>query len=255
MRSALAGVSGVQKVDVELSSATVTAVPEVTKSQLRSALEEAGYGASKIEQKKPSKQASHDREEKEGSTKEKHLPSFTVNTVEGKVISAEDLEGHVVLVDFWGTWCPPCVREAPHLQDLYEKWKQKGLVILGPAVGDSRKSVIKFRDRKRLTYPMVIESATIQELFQQEIGRFEGVPTMYLFDRNGLLRTTWTGYQKPEVLKSAVATLLGENESDQDQSSAGSSSNTNNETASHAEAKTITATFKVANMVEREDKL
>ncbi len=189
-----------------------------------------------------------------GELEEKQtIPKFSITTLDGKTISGEALEGQVVLVNFWGTWCPPCVREAPHLQQMYEKWKEEGLVILGLAVSDTEKSVKNFREEEGLTYPMAVKTKSVQKTFKQAVGEFGGIPTIYLFDRRGQLKHAWTGYQKPGLLKSAISGLI-EGQTDED-STDKPSDPTPEAGKKPAEKEAVTATFKVVNLVEREDKL
>ncbi len=62
---------------------------------------------------------------------ENPAPNFTMQSAEGNAISLSQFKGKVVMIDFWATWCPPCVKSIPEVKNLWKKYKDKGLVILG----------------------------------------------------------------------------------------------------------------------------
>ena len=64
-------------------------------------------------------------------------PDFELNNLEGQLVSLGDLRGKPVLINFWATWCPPCRAEMPYLQQIYEEWSDKGLVLLAINIGES----------------------------------------------------------------------------------------------------------------------
>src|SRR5436190_1317967 len=64
--------------------------------------------------------------------------SITADNPKGSAIDLNALKGKVVLIDFWATWCGPCVAAIPHVEELYEKYKDKGLVVIGHTDGSSQ---------------------------------------------------------------------------------------------------------------------
>ena len=82
-------------------------------------------------------------------------PNFDAVTIDGEETSLEALRGQIVLVNFWGTWCGPCIREMPDLQEVYEQYSDDGFTILALATrGDTREDVIEFREEHELTFPL-----------------------------------------------------------------------------------------------------
>jgi peroxiredoxin len=107
---------------------------------------------------------------------------FTLNDLEGKTWSLQGLHGKVVLVNFWATWCPPCRKEMPDLETLYQEFKAQGLLIL--AISDEDMSKVKpFVAEHHTTYPILLDPGRkVNELFQ-----VEGIPKSFVYDRDGKL--------------------------------------------------------------------
>jgi peroxiredoxin len=108
--------------------------------------------------------------------------NFTLTDLQGQTWTLRDLKGKVVLVNFWATWCPPCQKELPDLESLYERFKGQGFVILGISDEDGAK-VKPFIAKKKLTYPILLDPGRkVNELFQ--VG---GIPRSFVYDRDGKL--------------------------------------------------------------------
>jgi len=105
---------------------------------------------------------------------------FTLADLQGKSWHLRDLQGKVVLVNFWATWCPPCRKEMPDLQALYDKYKDQGLVVL--AISDEMAAkVVPFIAEKKIGYPVLLDPGRkVTELFQ-----VEGIPKSFVYDRDG----------------------------------------------------------------------
>ncbi len=107
---------------------------------------------------------------------------FTLSDLQGKTWTLKDLRGKVVLVNFWATWCPPCRKEMPDLQALYEKFKDQGLVVLAISDEESAK-VSPFLAERTITYPVLLDPGRkVNEVFE-----VEGIPQSFVFDRAGKL--------------------------------------------------------------------
>ncbi len=107
---------------------------------------------------------------------------FTLTDLQGKAWHLRELKGKVVLVNFWATWCPPCRKEMPDLEALYQEFKGKGLVVL--AVSDEdRAKVEPFVAEKKYTFPVLLDAG--RKVSEQL--RIEGIPKTFLYDRAGKL--------------------------------------------------------------------
>jgi thiol-disulfide isomerase/thioredoxin len=111
------------------------------------------------------------------------LPTLALNYL-GK---QPELSGRPVLVEFWATWCPPCRKSIPHLNQIYEKYKSQGLEIVG-ITDEDEATVKKFQQQVPMEYNVAIN--TPQSVYQQ-FG-IEGIPTAFLVNKGG--KIVWTGH-------------------------------------------------------------
>src|ERR1017187_2259723 len=107
---------------------------------------------------------------------------FTLTDLQGKKWSLKELTGKVVLVNFWATWCPPCRKEMPDLNALYQRFKDQGFVVL--AISDEEADKVKpFIAEGNISYPVMLDPGRkVNELFQ-----VEGIPKSFVYDREGKL--------------------------------------------------------------------
>ena len=107
---------------------------------------------------------------------------FTLTELGGKTWTLKEQRGKVVVLNFWATWCPPCRKEMPDLEKLYQQFKDQGLVIL--AISDEDAGKVKpFIAQQKVTYPILLgPGRKVNELFQ-----IEGIPKTFVYDRTGKL--------------------------------------------------------------------
>ena len=105
---------------------------------------------------------------------------FTLTDLQGRIWELKSLRGKVVLVNFWATWCPPCRKEMPDLQALYNRFQDRGLIIL--AISDEEQEKVKpFIAEYKITYPVLLDPGRkVNDLFQ-----VEGIPKSFVYDRDG----------------------------------------------------------------------
>lgn len=113
-------------------------------------------------------------------------PAYGAQTLIGDSVALADLEGKVVLLNFWATWCAPCRHETPFLQALYEERNSEGLEILGVSMdtGDARDDVQAFVEEYGVTYPILVDP----QMRGMDVYRVLGLPATFLVDRDGTLR-------------------------------------------------------------------
>ncbi|HPH67158.1 MAG TPA: TlpA disulfide reductase family protein, partial [Kofleriaceae bacterium] len=133
------------------------------------------------------------------------LPPVLFVDIDGKVYSPSSLQGKVVIVNFWATWCGPCQKEIPAFSRIYDKYKNQGVLFLG-IMTDSPDSqtLLNFASDFNLTYPVVRVNADINQAF----GAPRALPTTIIFDRNGKQLTRREGALSDDALESILAPLV-----------------------------------------------
>jgi len=135
-----------------------------------------------------------------------NAPSFQVTTDKGTKISRADFGGKILIVNFWATWCPPCVEEMPSLQAMARQLGPKGVVVLGVSVDKNAASYQRFIQQARIQF----ETARDPEAnISAEYGTFK-YPETYVINREGKVVQKHIGprdWMDPEILKSIESLL------------------------------------------------
>jgi thiol-disulfide isomerase/thioredoxin len=142
----------------------------------------------------------------------------SVPLVDGGEVTLRSLEGKVVLLDLFGTWCPPCRRSVPILVDLYQRLHGKGLEMVGLAYENSgdaaqdRRSVADFRNELKIPYPLALGPALVWEELRAKAHAGGEIPTILLLDRQGVVREMFQGLDPGEetLLAERIEKLLAE---------------------------------------------
>ena len=126
---------------------------------------------------------------------------FKVTDTTGKTHTLSGYKGKWVLVNYWATWCPPCLEEIPDLIALHES-KKNNLVVIGVAMDyKSPKQVTDFAEGLLVTYPIVLGTPKIVS----QIGPMQGLPTTYLFNPDGKMVAHQTGLITRESVESFIS--------------------------------------------------
>ena len=128
-------------------------------------------------------------------------PDFALKDLHGKTDRLSDQKGHVVLIDFWATWCPPCKRELPHIQRAYDRYKEKGLVVLTINLDLRRDTVAYYMSENGYTFPVLLSDGEVQLAYN-----VRGIPTLYIIDEEGIVRFYQRGI-KPGLKKKMSGTI------------------------------------------------
>src|SRR4030095_9812371 len=135
--------------------------------------------------------------------REPFAPDFSFTTAEGEFVSLDELKGKVVLLDFWGTWCGPCVASVPALRDLNKKYaKESGVVMLGVSSDGDEDKWKTFTAKEKMVWPQYLDrDHAVQRAFA-----VRAFPTYIVIDAEGIVRyrDVGTSFEREANLTSAI---------------------------------------------------
>ncbi len=132
-----------------------------------------------------------------------------LNDTSNTKIKLSDFNGSVVLLNFWATWCGPCIVEIPEFNALYNKYKDKGFEILGVSVSDSKQQLEKFQKKIDVDYKILYSSPDVMNEVNRNYG-VNSVPLNYLINREGyvvrgypsaIIGEYWTSALTNDIIK------------------------------------------------------
>ena len=143
----------------------------------------------------------------EATTRNRPAPDFSVDLFDvsgGGTLARADLAGRPAVINFWASWCPPCKDEAPHLEQVWQEYKSRGVIFLGIAVQDSDDDSQAFIERYGITY--------LNGPDKSEIGLdfgMLGVPETFFLDGEGQIVRRFEGGINSEQLRAFLEEVLG----------------------------------------------
>jgi thiol-disulfide isomerase/thioredoxin len=127
------------------------------------------------------------------------MPDFQLENLEGDIVSSEEFEGKVLLIDFWATWCPPCEKAIPALVDMKKELGGEEFEVIGITLDEKRAipEVKSFIKKYNINYPILLGD----EDTKKDFGGIPGIPTMFIVDKDGKIVDKTVGYRDGEEIK------------------------------------------------------
>ena len=141
-----------------------------------------------------------------GPRSEGPAPDFRLTTFDGDEIVLSELQGQVVVINFWASWCPPCREEAAYLEATWREYKEQGVVFIGVDYVDTDAEALAYIEEFDITYP---NGPDIGTLISQAY-RIQGVPETFFVAKDGTLRGVKIGPLYPPELEERIEEMLAE---------------------------------------------
>lgn len=136
----------------------------------------------------------------------KPAPDFTIKGLNGQDLTLSDYQGKVIFLNFWATWCSPCKAEIPGFIEIFEKYKDRGMVIIGISLDSAGEGKIReFVEEYKITYPVAKGSMGLA----REYGTGRVIPETFIIDQQGHIRHKHIGYMDKDTLESYFLELAG----------------------------------------------
>lgn len=129
---------------------------------------------------------------------------FSLELFDGSTVVLSDLQGKVVMLDFWASWCAPCRLEAPTLSQVYGEYRDRGVEFIGIAIWDGAQSAEDFVDEFDVPYPAGVDSDGIITI---DYG-IKGIPEKIFIDADGVIRKKFVGPMDAATLRATLHSLL-----------------------------------------------
>jgi len=132
------------------------------------------------------------------------VSNFQFKTIDNKILDLSQFYGKVVIVDFWASWCPPCIKEIPHFIELQEKYKNE-VQFIGLNVGEKESDIREFiKSIGGINYIVGYSNERIEKLF----GGISGLPTTFIIGKDGKIKAKVIGYRSKEWFENQIISAL-----------------------------------------------
>jgi len=137
----------------------------------------------------------------------KPAKDFSSVLISGEKFSLSGLKGKVVLIDFWATWCPPCVKGIPHLKELYKKLKNRNFEVVGISLDKNKELVDKYIAKEQIKWKMIYSGKAWADDIAKNY-KVNLIPSYWVIDKNGILRDFGMHLRDEHKLEKAIEKLL-----------------------------------------------
>ncbi len=136
----------------------------------------------------------------------KPAPSFVLRDLNGKEFRLADFKGKAVILDFWASWCQPCVKEIPHFIELYREYKEQDFMMLGISLDRGAGVARSFVRQHQVNYPILMADSRVRQAY----GGIRSIPTTFVIDKTGRIQRQYVGYRSKSVFEADIKALLAE---------------------------------------------
>jgi peroxiredoxin len=141
----------------------------------------------------------------EGSRVGNLAPNFQLQDVNFDAVSLRDYRGSPIMLNFWATWCGPCRHEMPFIQQVYEGWQERGLIIITVNLGEDQFKVSDFMRNNGLTFPALLD------IQKSVAGQYDvtAIPTTFFIDKDGVIQERRVGsYSSVEDIENSLIKIM-----------------------------------------------
>lgn len=140
---------------------------------------------------------------------ERFMPAFSKISLSGDSLRSQSLRGKVILVNFWATWCGPCVIETPDFVALRNEWEERNFEIVGISMDTEGFEVVSgFAEDFQIPYPLILDEGPLSD----EFGGVYALPTTFVVDAEGLIRHRFVGAFPVEEMRETLDKMILETE-------------------------------------------
>ena len=138
----------------------------------------------------------------------KKAPDFALKGINGGTVRLSDYKGKVIILDFWATWCGPCITEIPAFVNLMKQHSDEGLVVIGLNLDAnlSARQIQMFAQKMKINYPIAMLGNSRDVMHQY--GGINSIPTTFIIDRDGIIRDKAVGAHRESYFEERIVKLL-----------------------------------------------
>lgn len=131
-------------------------------------------------------------------------PAFSLQDINGKTHTLADYKDKVLVVNFWATWCAPCIKEMPSLQRAWEHLRESNIEVIAINMGETQEDIMGFLEKRPVEFPLLLDT----EMSQSAEWKIKGLPTTFIIDGAGQIVYTVIGdkeWDDPVILEQISA--------------------------------------------------
>lgn len=180
-----------------------TSEEQITEEESASNGQESEEETTEDQEEETSEEASEESQDTEESSEQvAYNNDFNLQDIDGNTVSLSNYQGKIVVLNFFSTWCGPCIAEIPDFVEVYNQYKNKNIQFVGVSLDSDMGALKQFISENKMNYPVVVDDGNVSNIWNIEF-----IPTTYILDRNGNILTSRIG----QMAKADLVNLIEEN--------------------------------------------